>query len=123
MFDITVPAFLKTVLWFINLLSIKYQQGLSISHNNPPRLRGSEALCSSFPSAPDLPRLTAPPSPRPGEARLCSGGKLRQVFVLLPKGHQPGKKTSYLSFVTTSETKPGSALAKKGTDATNDRQL
>lgn len=38
-------------------------------------------------------------------------------------GRLPGWKTSYLSLVTTSETKLESALAKNGTDATNDLQL
>jgi len=37
--------------------------------------------------------------------------------------NSPGWKTSYLSFVTTVDTNSGSALAKKGTAATNDRQL
>lgn len=32
----------------------------------------------------------------------------------------PGWNTSYFSFVTTSDTKLESALAKKGTEATND---
>ena len=35
----------------------------------------------------------------------------------------PGWKTSYFSFVTTSVTNEGSALAKKGTDATSSLQL
>lgn len=35
----------------------------------------------------------------------------------------PGWKTSYRSFVTTSETKFESALAKNGTEATKDLQL
>ena len=39
------------------------------------------------------------------------------------KGDLPGWKTSYCSFVTTSETNDGSALAKKGTDATSALQL
>lgn len=37
-------------------------------------------------------------------------------------GALPGWNTSYLSFVTTSDTKLESALAKNGTDATRDLQ-
>lgn len=81
-----------------------------------PGARGEQGVSlppESFP-APETPRHAG---------QTVQELRQRRVVVLLPKGHQPGKKTSYLSFVTTSETKQGSALAKKGTDATKDRQL
>lgn len=45
--------------------------------------------------------------------------KMKWVYGI--HGSLPGWKTSYLNFVTTSDTKLESALAKNGTDATNDR--
>lgn len=44
-------------------------------------------------------------------------------LMLSRTNHSPGWKTSYLSLVTTVETNSGSALAKKGTAATRERQL
>ena len=43
--------------------------------------------------------------------------------MLLKRSILPGWKTSNCSLVTTEETKAGSAFAKNGTAATNDRQL
>lgn len=50
-------------------------------------------------------------------------GKVKSIPIDRDKKSIPGWKTSYLNLVTTSETKLESALAKNGTDATNDLQL
>lgn len=63
-----------------------------------------------------------------GSKRICDQDKRHTQsrvpgHLNLASGQLPGWNTSYLSFVTTSDTKFASALAKKGTEATNDLEI